>query len=93
MLKIDVLMKIVKLFHYNDEFQHLLKHGLSLKLMDGANQSYEGRGCLAALPEILRIDKNAVDCLSGSSTALRSSPYGAVSVSAARRSCASRGVT
>jgi len=35
MLKIALLVKIVKLFHYNDIFQHLLKHRFPLKIIAG----------------------------------------------------------
>jgi hypothetical protein len=39
MLKIAILVKIVKLFHYNDAFQHLLKHMFPLKIIAGARRS------------------------------------------------------
>jgi hypothetical protein len=69
MLKIAFLVKIVKLFHYNDAFQHLLKHMFSMKIV---------AGCI----RINRKPRNAVNCLSGISTALRSTPYEEVCVGA-----------
>jgi hypothetical protein len=62
MLKIAIFVKIVNLFHYNDAFQHLLKHWFPLKII---------AGCI----RINRKPKNAVNCLSGISRALRSTPY------------------